>query len=153
MRVTTPPSAPSDPDTSPETAATQLAEALGRLVRTVRRSFTAPLPAGAFSALATVVRQGRVRLGDLAEQEGVQPSTLSRVVALLEREGYVERVVDTADRRSAFLAPTPLGRETYDEVTSSRGRALVARMSRLSDEERRRVIAAVPVLERLAADE
>jgi DNA-binding MarR family transcriptional regulator len=138
--------------TPEEAAAVQLAEAIGRLVRRLRGAYAGPMGTGSFSALASVVRTGRVRLGDLAEREGVQPPTLSRVVAVLEREGYVERQVDEADRRSAFLVPTEKGRRIFEDVYAHRAAALVERMARLSEEERAAVLAAVPAIERLAAD-
>jgi DNA-binding MarR family transcriptional regulator len=135
-----------------ELAAVELLEAIGRLVRRLRSAYVGPLAAGSFSALASVVRLGRVRLGDLAEREGVQPPTLSRVVAQLEREGYVERQVDSEDRRSAFLVPTELGRRTYEDVYSHRAAVFVERMARLSEADRAAVLAAVPALDHLAAD-
>ena len=135
-----------------EAAAVQLAEAIGRLLRRLRGAYAGPLGTGSFSALASVVRLGRVRLGDLAEREGVQPPTLSRVVAALEREGYVERQVDETDRRSAFLVPTEKGRRTFEDVYARRAAELVERMARLSDADRAAVLAAVPALEHLAAD-
>jgi DNA-binding MarR family transcriptional regulator len=135
-----------------ELAAVQLVEAVARLVRRLRRAYAGPLSVGSFSALASVVRLGRVRLGDLAEREGVAPPTLSRVVAQLEREGYVERQVDEEDRRSAFLVPSELGRRTFEDVYSRRAATLVERMAGLSDADRAAVLAAVPAIERLAAD-
>jgi len=47
----------------------------------------------------------------LAEESGVTEQTMSRVVARLERSGYVTRTDDPADRRRRAVAITAAGRE------------------------------------------
>jgi len=137
----------------PATAtAVRLGDVLGRLVRVIRRAYVAPLGASATSALVTVIRCGPIRLGELAEREGVTPATLSRVVVVLEREGYVERVTDPGDRRSAFLAATDRGRASVERLRAKRAEALSARIARLADSERATLTAALDILERLAED-
>jgi len=48
---------------------------------------------------------------DLAHASGVTEQTMSRIVARLERSGYVTRTDDPADRRRRAVAITPAGRE------------------------------------------
>jgi DNA-binding MarR family transcriptional regulator len=47
----------------------------------------------------------------LAEESGVTEQTMSRVVARLERSGYVTRTDDPADRRRRAVAITAAGRD------------------------------------------
>lgn len=51
-----------------------------------------------------------VRMLELAEQTGIQQSTLSRVAGRLERSGLVARRVSDADRRGTYIALTEFGR-------------------------------------------
>jgi DNA-binding MarR family transcriptional regulator len=135
--------------TADRAAAVRLGAVLGQLLRMLRRSHVSTLGSGSMSALATVVRQGPVRLGELAEREGVTPATLSRIVTVLEREGYVERRTDPADRRAAFLTATAAGAGAVDELLSSRADVLVARMAALTPQDLAALAAGLDVIERL----
>lgn len=129
--------------------AERLGDVVGRLLRMLRRVHVTPVAPSSMSALATVVREGPIRLGELAEREGVTPATLSRVVAVLEREGFVERRTDPDDRRAAFLVATAIGQSSIEELRAVRGEALAARMSRLTAQERASLAAGLDVLEKL----
>lgn len=131
--------------------AERLGDVVGRLVRMLRRVQVAPLGSSAMSALATVVGRGPVRLGELAEIEGVTPATLSRVVNVLEGHGFVERRTDPDDRRAAFLLATPAGTASVEQLRSVRGAALAARIERLSPQERATLEAGLEVLDRLTS--
>ena len=54
-----------------------------------------------------------LKMHDLGEHVHVTQSALSRLVARLEADGLVERVMCTDDRRSVFARLTPTGRELY----------------------------------------
>jgi DNA-binding MarR family transcriptional regulator len=140
-------------DTAATATAIGLGDAVGRLARVIRRAHVAPMGATSTSALVTVIRCGPIRLGDLAEREGVAPATLSRVVVALERDGYVERTIDRADRRSAFLVSTQLGRDVVDGLRLRRAEVLSERISRLGDLDRARLADAIDVLSQLADDD
>ena len=133
-------------------AAAQLGDVVGRLIRMLRQATAGSLGPSAISTLASVDRVGPIRLGELAEREGVTPPTLSRIVTGLESEGYVERQVDPDDRRSAFLVVTPLGRRLIEDVRHKRGAVLAERLTRLTVEEVARLEDALPLIERLTAD-
>jgi DNA-binding MarR family transcriptional regulator len=130
-------------------AAKRLAETVGRLVRMVRRSHVGTLGPASAAALATLVRSGAMRLGELAEVEGVTPAALSRVVAGLERDGLVERRADPADRRSVFVDATPAGRTAISELLAGRAALLAQRIATLSPADRAALLDGVAVLERL----
>ena len=137
-------------DQSAELAvAVRLGEVLGRLLRMLRRAHVSPLSSGSMSVLATVVRRGPIRLGELADREGVTPATLSRIVTALEREGFTTRRTDPADRRAAFLAATPAGQGAVAELLEARADVLVAKMASLSAADAAVLVAGLDVIERL----
>lgn len=72
----------------------------------------------AFVLLATLSGLGECRSSALAEAVLSDPSTVSRQVAGLVKDGLVERRADPADGRASVLAVTPAG----DELIKSRRR-------------------------------
>ena len=132
--------------------AVRLAEALARITKATRRQLHLPLGVSTLNAMATVVEQGPMRLGDLAAHEGVTPATLSRIVTALEQGGFARRTPDPADRRSAFLEITDAGRDTLAEVRRARTELMLARVARLGPDQRHALAAALPALEALAED-
>jgi DNA-binding MarR family transcriptional regulator len=130
-----------------------LGELVGRLIRTMRRGAVAPMGPSATSTLSTVDRSGPIRLGELADREGITPPTLSRIVAGLENDGMVERQIDPEDRRSAFLNVTELGHTTIQDLNAARGAVMAELMTRLSPDEIEQLREMLPLLERLVADE
>jgi DNA-binding MarR family transcriptional regulator len=65
--------------------------------------------------LRAVRESGPVRASDVAEALHLDPSTVSRYVAGLVREGLLERQADPADGRASLLAPTAAGQRVIDE--------------------------------------
>ena len=128
----------------------RLAAALARITRTTRRRTKLPLGASSISALAIDVDQGPTRLGDLAKIEGITPATLSRIIAVLEEEGYARRSSDESDRRSSFLEVTPAGRRMLTKARKDRALVVRASVERLTTDERQLLSAALPALESLA---
>jgi DNA-binding MarR family transcriptional regulator len=134
-------------------AAARISLVLGRLNRMLRRGSVTGLGPGSVSALATLVRSGPMRLGDLASREGVAPPTLTRIVVGLQDGGLVERRPDPDDGRATQVQATPQAHEMMTGLGSSRFAQLHARLSALTDADRDLLLRAVPVLEALAADE
>ena len=113
----------------------------------------APIGASGVSALAEVVREGPLRLRDLAARERVAPATLSRVVAGLVEHGYVVRTADPDDARAGLLTATATGRELVSTLRSHRAEQFAVRLHRLSAEDREALLAAGPALARLVASD
>jgi DNA-binding MarR family transcriptional regulator len=130
----------------------RLAMALGRLARVLRRASPSGLGPGSLSALATVVRSGPMRLGDLAGREGVTPPTLTRIVVSLEESGYVTRTSDPVDRRATRIQATTAATELITGTGSIRNGVLRARMDALAPDDLAALLRALPVIEALAAD-
>ncbi len=135
-----------------QTEAARLALAVSRVSRWIRRQNTFPIGHGAISALATIARLGPVRLGDLAALEGVAPASLSRMVAALITDGYVDRLADPADGRSSLVRTTTAGERLLTELRESSATVLLDRLDRLEPGQRTAILAALPALEALATD-
>jgi len=132
--------------------AVRLGDAVARLTRAARRELALPIGASSIAALATVERTGPIRLGDLARHEGVTAATLSRIVSVLEEEGYAVRTTDADDRRSSWLDVTSAGRRLLDGVRRDRAAIIGRRLERLSPEQRVALASALHAIEVLAED-
>lgn len=133
--------------------AVRLRIAIARLSRRLR-----PTAAGAaagltptrVSVLLTIVREGRIRISDLASAESLNPTMLSRVISDLVDAGLVARVSDDGDRRAAWVQTTPAARKLAERIRRERTRALNQALEGLSEDDRRILEQALPALEGLA---
>jgi DNA-binding MarR family transcriptional regulator len=75
---------------------------------------------------------------------------LSRLVRDLEGDGLVQRKTDRVDRRAARVEATPAGRRLHERIRNERSDTLSAALALLSEDERRKLCAGLPVLEALA---
>jgi DNA-binding MarR family transcriptional regulator len=131
--------------------AIRLRGAISRLGRRLRPTQASTgLTPTQISALVTVVLFGPLKLSDLAEREGLNPTMLSRIVAQLAARGLVRRVADADDRRAARVEPTAQGKRLHERMRQERNDALVTQLARLSPDERALLVAALPALELLA---
>jgi DNA-binding MarR family transcriptional regulator len=135
-----------------ETAA-RLRTVIGRLSRLLRpapAAVAAGLTPTRISVLLTLVREGSVRLSDLADYEAVNPTQLSRTIAQLVESGFVERWTDRDDRRAAWVKPTPAGKRLAERIRRERTDALSVALEELTPQERDRIVTALTGLEELA---
>jgi DNA-binding MarR family transcriptional regulator len=123
---------------------------LSRVLRPTEASFAANLTPTRVAVLLYTVRNGPIRLSEVAEQEGLNPTLLSRTVAHLAQDGLISRTADQSDRRSAWLDATPAGRELAERIRAERTRAVEVALAELPSEDRDRIEAALPALEELA---
>jgi DNA-binding MarR family transcriptional regulator len=103
------------------------------------------------SALSVLVFAGPQSLASLALAEGVRPPTMSRLVAELEREGFVEKSPAPGDRRGLVISATPRGRKVMLQGRDRRLALLNERLAGLSRAEVAQLEAAAPALLKLAA--
>ncbi len=120
-----------------------------RLARRLRQLSGARLTPSQHSVMTSIHRHGPLTLGALAEHERVAPPTISRVVAKLESEELVERRPDPADGRIVRVVTTAKGAELLEAARSRKVAWLDEHLSRLSPEDRDRIAAALPAIERL----
>jgi DNA-binding MarR family transcriptional regulator len=131
--------------------AVRLRMAIARLFRRIERTRAGvSLTPSETTVLSAIVRQGPLRLSDLARAEGMNPTMLSRLIRDLEEAGLVLRRTDRADRRAALAEATPAGRRLYDLIRAERSDTLSAALVLLSTDEQRTLRAGLAVLETLA---
>src|ERR1700760_3743731 len=129
---------------------TRLRVALAPLSPRLRRHQLAGLTPTQLAALATVERAGPLRLGDLAAAEGIAPSTLTRIVSVLEDSGYVRRDADPRDARASTLAITPSGQDILEQLRASGTALLTEWLLLLTPGQRAALAGALPALEALS---
>jgi DNA-binding MarR family transcriptional regulator len=131
-------------------SAEQLRRVVGRLGRTLRLThIDGSLSPSQREVLSTIVRRGPLRLSDLAADEGINPTMLSRIVGHLETAKLVTRTSDQSDARVVHLTATDAGRGLWEEIRNERTDALLFALDRLSDDQRRSIEQALPALETL----
>jgi DNA-binding MarR family transcriptional regulator len=138
------------PPPGPAIDVARLRVAIARLSRWLRRHELAGLTPTQLSALSTVDRHGPLRLGDLAAAEGIAPSTLTRLVTVLEERGYVERCPVPGDARASTLTIAPAGHEALELIREQSMTLLADRLRTLTPEQQAALAAALPALEQLA---
>src|SRR5260370_762705 len=123
---------------------------------TARRKLGSPSSGVATSSRApgysaTVERAGPLRLGDLAAAERIAPSTLTRLVSVLEDHGYVQRRAVPGDARAWTLVVTARGHEVLDRIRQENTILLADSLLTLSPDQLAALAAALPALEQLAS--
>jgi DNA-binding MarR family transcriptional regulator len=101
-------------------------------------------------ALATLERKGAMTPGELAEHEKVQPPSMTRVIAVLEQRGLVMRAAHATDKRQVVLTVSDQGRELVHQSRRLREAWLARRLRELTPQERAKLRAAAPILEKLS---
>jgi DNA-binding MarR family transcriptional regulator len=130
---------------------TRLRIAMARIARVLaKQSPSDELTQTQLSVLGTVVRDGPIGLGELAEFEGINPTMLSRVVGKLDDRGLIRRIADPNDRRAALVEASEEGKRLQLQSRARRTQLLVQRLAGLPDDQRDELRAALPALETLA---
>jgi DNA-binding MarR family transcriptional regulator len=124
-----------------------------RMSRRLRQESVGDVTASQMSALSSINLSGGASLGELAATERIAPPSMTRIVARLEEQGFVHRRPDEADRRVSRLEITPTGEALLAETRSRRDAYLAERLQRLSEEDRETVRRALPIFERLIAED
>jgi DNA-binding MarR family transcriptional regulator len=123
---------------------------LSRRLRAERTDET--LTASQLSALATLCQHGPLTLGDLAAHERVRPPSMTRIVGHLEERELAVRVPDPADKRQVLVEISQTGKDLLKADRRRRDAWLALRLKGLSSEDRALLLAAAPILDRLAQE-
>lgn len=132
-----------------EEMAARLRLSATRLHRALRRESGVLLSPSQMSALAAIDTHGPITLGALAEHEGVAPPSITKVIAVLEDDGYVARTPDPNDRRVNFVATTAKGTELVAESRRRKTAWLTGRLRELTADQRQRLADALDVIDEL----
>jgi DNA-binding MarR family transcriptional regulator len=140
--------APEQPE--PGIDAARLRVAVLRLSRRLRKHDLAGLTPSQLSTLSSVGVLGPVRLGDLAAVERIAPSTLTRLINVLEDRGYVRRDAAPADARAYLVSVTDEGRRVLMRIKQEATNLLTDILLTLPPEQQAALASALPALEQLA---
>jgi DNA-binding MarR family transcriptional regulator len=126
--------------------------AVGRITRRLRQGHTVgDLTPSEASVLSRLNRDGPDSPGMLAELERVRPQAMASTLAALEERGLVCRQRHAEDGRRAVMTVTPTGCAVLAARRSESLRRLTTVLEEeFSPAERRRLLAALPLLDRLA---
>jgi DNA-binding MarR family transcriptional regulator len=130
----------------------RIVRAVLRLARALRGSArAAEVTGGTLGLLATLYRSGPLSAVALARAEGLQPQSLSRLLARMEKDALVARRIDQDDRRRHVITLTPRGLGALGWSMGERRRWLAQVMhEQLSPAERGTLAAAADIMLRIA---
>ncbi|WP_228771760.1 MarR family transcriptional regulator [Actinokineospora iranica] len=105
------------------------------------------------SAMSCLHKCGPLSPGELAAKEGVQPPSMTRVIAALEDAGYLTRSPHPRDGRQAIVALTEAGTAYIQADISAREAWLDRRLAELDDGERAILAQAAEIIDRMAGNQ
>jgi DNA-binding MarR family transcriptional regulator len=130
---------------------TRLRTALGRIARRVDRQVTGDgMTRSQLSVLGTIARARTLRMSELADTEGVNPTMLSRIVGKLADGGLISRTPDPDDLRSITVSALDAGRAVHERIKAQRAEAVSKAAQALPHRELTALIRALDALEHLA---
>jgi DNA-binding MarR family transcriptional regulator len=132
--------------------ATTLHRSATRLSRRMRaRRHGAPLSLARLGVLGRLHREGGATAAALAGALGIQPQSLTRLLAELERKGLISRRPDAEDRRQSLIAITPMGKRLLLEDVGEQRALLASTMAAvLTPAEQEMLRLAAGLMERLS---
>jgi DNA-binding MarR family transcriptional regulator len=130
----------------------ELAEVLERTVSWLRRTQRpAEWNTVALSVLDELDRNGPRRVTELTALERTSQPGMTGIVGRLEAAGLVERRPDPSDGRASLVTATPRGRSYIGERHRDRAAFVADRITTLSDDDRRALLAAARALAALTS--
>jgi DNA-binding MarR family transcriptional regulator len=133
-------------------AALDLRVVIGRLRRRLLAvSGSTDLSPGQTSVLARLGRSDAASASALAAAEQVRPQSMAVTLATLEAAGLVARTPDPSDGRRQIVTLTAAGRERVEGARDARQEWFTTALEEnYTEDERRTIIAAAGLLERIA---
>ena len=133
-------------------AGADLRVAVGRIARRLRQAHAVgEVTLSEVSVLARLDRDGPNTSGALAELERIRPQAMGVTLSELEGRGLVRREADRADGRKVLISITPAGRNTLSQRRSASAERITRALAEeFTAVERRRLLAVLPLLDRLA---
>lgn len=133
-------------------AAGELRALLGRLTRRMRQTIgVGDITLSQASVLSVLEREGPATPGVLATKERISPQSMGSILISLEALGLVSRTPDPGDKRSLVISLTEAGLQAVHGARRQREERLARALAdHFTAEEQQVLIAALPLLERLA---
>jgi DNA-binding MarR family transcriptional regulator len=133
-------------------ASADLRVALGRVIRRLRQGYVVgELTLPERSVLSRLDREGPATPGCLADLERVKPQAMGVTLAGLVDRGLVERRKDDSDGRKVLMSVTETGVKLLtDRRSRTTEKMATALAEKFTAAEQRELIAAIPLIERLA---
>jgi len=130
----------------------ELRALVGRLARRLRQtSVVGEMTLSQASVLSLLEREGPATPGLLATKEHISPQSMGAILISLEALGLVSRTPDPTDGRCLVISLTGAGLQAVHGARRQREERLAhALAENFTDEEQQVLIAALPLLERLA---
>ena len=141
------------PTKNDEHAATELALALGMLVRRLRSEVPTESHELSWAQMAVMRRldnDGPATTADLARAEGVKPQSMGAIVAALEEKGIVERSAHPSDGRQMMIALTAKGATVRKDARVAKRAWLAEAIVRLDAKEQKSLPGVTELLKHLA---
>jgi DNA-binding MarR family transcriptional regulator len=132
--------------------AAELRVAVGMVMRKLRQT-QAPgdLTLAENTALSLLDRGGPATSSELAKLDRISPQSMGATLAALEQRGLVARDRDPGDGRRIVLSVTDAGRQVVNDRRGARTELIAAALrGGFTDSELAQLLAAAPLLERLA---
>ena len=136
---------------SAATAARDLRVVVSRLRRQLRGlAIDGDLTPSQTAVLTRLWKEGTSSASALAGAERVRPQSMATIVAALEQRGLIERMPDPEDGRRQVISLTKSGRQRAENHRQVREEWLARAIhERYSESERRTIVDALSLLERL----
>jgi len=139
---------------SPEVtrAASDLRALVGRFSRRLRQtSVVGEMTLSQASVLSLLEREGPATPGTLATKERISPQSMGTILISLEALGLVSRAPDPTDGRCLVISLTEAGLQAVHGTRRQREERLARALAdHFTAQEQQVLIAALPILERLA---
>jgi DNA-binding MarR family transcriptional regulator len=117
--------------------AADLSLAVMRLARQLRfRNPQSPVSLSQLSALTTLANEGAMTPGALAIRERVRPPSMTRVIASLADEGFVDRAPHPVDGRQVVVSVSESGAELVKAARRARQEWLAERLVKMDGDKR-----------------
>lgn len=127
-----------------------LSRAIARLNRRLRRERDSVLSASQLSVLFAIRMTDPATPSSIAAYERVQPPTITRMLNCLADDGLITRASHPDDGRQVVVQISPLGQKLLSAERERRDAWLSDRLADLSDDERKTLREAAPILLKLA---
>lgn len=141
------------PTKNHEITATELALALGMLVRRLRSTVPAEAHELSWAQMGVMRRldtDGPATTADLARAEGVKPQSMGATIAALEEKGIVERKPHPTDGRQMNIALTVKGASVRKDARSAKRMWLAQAIAKLDAKGQKSLPALTELIKRLA---